>query len=191
MTSLTESYEHLGEVSIWVQDMHPIWTTKRDSVRIEIPPEQTVARVEAELPAPPHVIWDLLSQPEYRSLLLDAVRQQVLRRQNGRIAPGSQFHCYHGNGRETMQTLLEWLPFEQMTTEDTTPVPHTTVLISFRLTPTATGTCLTCTASKARGPLLNRLVCDLVAARVLPKILREGVAAFSERLAEAKELYPS
>ena len=168
-----EEYEHLGEVKTWVQNMHPVWA-KREAMKIEIPPEQTVVQESAEFPVPVEVVWDMLSDPKYRSPFMDAVKQNVLHRQHGRIVPGSAFQCFHGDGRITTQTVLEWRPFEQMTTEDTTPVPKTTVLIQFRLKPTENGTTITATCGKARGPWLNRKLCDLVAKSVVTQVFKKG-----------------
>lgn len=176
MTAHIETYEHLGEVKTWIQNMHPIWKAKRETLKIEIPHDQIVAQQSAEFPVPAEVVWDMLADPEYRSPFLNAVKQNILHRQHGRIAPGSAFQCFHGDGRVTTQTVLEWRPFEQMTTEDSTPVPKTTVLTQFRLTPTVNGTLLTATCSKARGPWLNRKMCDLVARIVVAKVFQKGLA---------------
>ncbi|GAB4578217.1 MAG: hypothetical protein Fur0022_09510 [Anaerolineales bacterium] len=170
-----EEYDHIGEIKVWIQNMHPVWTAKREALRIVIPPDETVVKESAEFPVPVEVVWDMLSDPKYRSPFLDAVKQNILHRQHGRIVPGSAFQCFHGNGRITTQTVLEWRPFEQMTTQDTTPVPQTTVLIQFRLTPTQNGTLLTAVCSKARGPWLLRMVCNLVAKAVVTKVLQKGL----------------
>jgi hypothetical protein len=169
-----EEYEHIGEIKVWIQNMHPIWKAKREAMKIEIPPEQRTVQESAEFPVPVEVAWDMLSDPNYRSPFLDAVKQNVLHRQHGRIVPGSAFQCFHGDGRVTTQTVLEWRPFEQMTTQDTTPVPQTTVLVQFRLTPTESGTQITATCSKARGPWLFRVICDLVARSAVTKVFQKG-----------------
>jgi hypothetical protein len=186
MTAHEEVYEHLGTVPLWVQDLAPVWQAKGEAFRIEIPDDQAVVRESAEFAVPREALWDMLSDPKYRSPFLDAVKQNILHRQRGRIAPGSQFQCFHGNGRITTQTVLEWRPFEQMTTEDTTPVPKTTVLINFQLEPAAAGTRLTATMSQARGPWLNRKVCDAVARRLIPGVFRNGFQELQRLLGEAR-----
>ncbi len=184
MTAHEEEYEHLGSVPLWAQDLGPVWKAKGEAFRIEIPDDQAVVRASSEFAVPVEVLWDMLSDPKYRSPFMDAVKQNVLHRQQGRIAPGSAFECFHGDGRMTTQTVLEWRPFEQMTTEDTTPVPKTTVLINFRLTPTAGGTRMTATCSKARGPWLNRKMCDLVARKLVTKVFRKGFDDLQALLAQ-------
>lgn len=194
MTEHIEEYEHLGEIKTWIQDMHPVWQAKREALKIEFPPAQIIARQSAEFPVPVEIVWDMLADPKYRSPFLNAVKQNILHRQNGRIAPGSAFQCFHGDGRITTQTILEWRPFEQMTTEDNTPVPKTTCLIQFRLAPTETGTMITAISSKARGPWLNRMICDLVARTVLTKVFKKGLvdlrALLEKDMTEGKYVLP-
>ena len=190
-----EEYDHVGEIKVWIQDMHPVWQAKREALRIEIPPAQIVTQQSAEFPVPVEVVWDMLSDPKYRSPFLDAVKQNILHRQHGRIVPGSAFQCFHGDGRMTTQTVLEWRPFEQMTTEDTTPVPKTTVLVQFRLTPTERGTLITATCSTARGPWLFRKLCDLVAKSVVTKVFQKGLVdirtLLDQDMAEGKYALPT
>jgi hypothetical protein len=182
MLSHIESYEHLGEVQTHIQDMHPVWEAKKDQSRIEIAPDDIIAYQEGEFPLPQHAMWDIVTDPEYRAIFMQSIRQETLNRQEGRLAPGSAYRCYHGGDRVTIQTILEWQPFEQMTTEDTTPVPGATCLINIRLTPIATGTCLAFTCSKARGPWLNRLICNLVGGLIVRNQFRDGMKDLQARL---------
>lgn len=112
----------------------------------------------------------------------------------GRVGPGSVYECFHGDNRVTRQTILEWLPLERMTTEDTTPVPGATALISLRLTPTESGTQLALIVSKARGKWLNRWACDLVGRFIVPKQFRGGmhdlVARIEKEMAEGLHRLP-
>ncbi|HLF91419.1 MAG TPA: DUF2652 domain-containing protein [Anaerolineales bacterium] len=194
MTEHNEEYEHLGEVKTWVQDMHPVWQEKQNALKLEIPANQILFQLEEEYPLPVEAMWNLLTLPEYRSLIVHSVRQNILNRQNGRVGPGSQFQCFHGDGRVTMQTILEWHPFEQMTTEDITPVPRVTVLLNFRVEPTANGTRLMVTCSKGRGPLLNRIICDLGARFLVPASFKQGLndlrVRLEKELAEGKHEIP-
>ncbi|MEW5987571.1 MAG: DUF2652 domain-containing protein [Chloroflexota bacterium] len=176
-----EQYEHLGEVAVWVQDMHPIWEEKRAATRITIPPGQIALRVEGEVAMPPELVWDYLSQPEFRTTLMGSDRQRVLNRAHGRVAPGSVFQCFHGD-RVTTQTIVQWQPFEQMTSEDLTPIAKTSVLVDFRLIPTEKGTLLVQTISKATaGPLFGRLLCNVGLPR-MAKQARRDIEAFRQRI---------
>lgn len=186
MTPHWERYEHLGEVATHVQDMHPVWQVKKDETQVGIPQGKWLAREELELPIPVHQMWDILTTPEYRAVLMESKWQEIQNRQNGRLATGSIYQCYHGDGRITTQTILEWQPFERMVTEDTTPVPRATCLIELRLTPLETpagpGTRLIFTCGKARGPWLNRTLCNLIGGILVRKQFRDGKKAFVAKL---------
>jgi hypothetical protein len=194
MTPHEERYEHLGEVKTHIQDMHPVWEAKKGQTRIEIPPGEWLAREEAEFPLPVHQMWDIVTDPEYRSLLMDSVRQKIHNRRAGRLAPGSVYECFHGGNRVTRQTILDWQPFEQMTTEDTTPIPGATCLVNIRLTSTETGTRVAFTCGKARGAWLSRVICNLgggiAVRRQFRKGMRDFVARLKKEMAEGKRTSP-
>ena len=158
-----EAYEHLGEVTVWVQDMHPVWQTKKETLRISIPPDRIALQVSAEIALPPHQVWDYLAQPAYRSLIVGSDRQEILERKAGRIDAGSQFQCYHGD-QIIMQTVIQWRPFEQMTTRDLVPIPgtHITIVMDYSLEPCEHGTRLVETWERANGSFFARTLTGLV-----------------------------
>src|SRR3990172_2899335 len=175
----TEEYEHLGEVQVWIQDMHPVWEQKRAATRVTIPPERIGLQVEAEIAMPPHLVWDYLIQPEFRKTLIGSDSQRILNRSHGRVAPGSAYQCFHGK-RIVIQTVLEWQPFEQMTTEDLV-MPDTYALVDYRLIPTDTGTRLVQTFSKARGPLLRRILVQTIVS-MSSKTYQRDIEAFKKQV---------
>lgn len=177
-----ESYEDVGEVSTWIQDMHPIWMQRKSAERIDITAEAALYTTETDLPVPLNLAWEILTLPEYRALLMHSERQEIKNLKSGRVGQGSAYHCYHGNGRVTTQTILEWIPLEQLTTEDTTPVPQATVLTILRLTPLGEKTNLRVVVSRARGPFLSRVMCDLVGRFIMPATINAGIAALHNRL---------
>jgi hypothetical protein len=180
MIPLVESYEHLGEVNVWVQDMHPVWQRKSQERQLAIDPEQINAQVQTEIELPPEITWDYLSQPLYRTILMHSDRQEILHLDHGRINPGSVYHCYHGD-RVISQTVLEWQPFERILTEDAVPLPNTTMLVEYRLEPTPTGTRFSQIYSKARGPWPWRMLCDLVIPGQAGQA-QKNLLAFKERI---------
>ena len=163
MAPHAETYEHLGEVNVWVQDMHAVWEGKRGAAQVQIPPEQILLQFEAEIAMPPHLVWDYLLQPEFRSTLIGSDRQEVVNRAGGRIAPGSIYQCYHGD-KFVSQAILEWQPFERILTQDLLPVPipNTYVLVEYRLLPAAGGTRLVQVFGKPKGPLLGRALMKIM-----------------------------
>lgn len=172
----TETYPGLAALGVWVQDMHPIWEQNRDSTRLRTPPEDVLVRVEAQLPVPLGVAWDMLLQPRYRSVLFGLERQEPARRQQGRIAEGSVFTCYHGRSPTSTQTVLALQPLQYMVTEDTTPIPGARILDEIDLQSTGDSTVVTITCSKARGSWLSRVINDLVGRRLLGPRLSRGLS---------------
>ena len=49
----TEAYEHLGTVETWIQDMHPVWESKRETLQLKIEPDGELMRLEIVQGPPP------------------------------------------------------------------------------------------------------------------------------------------
>jgi hypothetical protein len=153
-----EIYEHLGTVSLWIQDMHPVWQTKKDQIEMTIPADQLVFSVEAEIELSLETVWNYLMQPEFRRVLIGSDRQVIQNRKAGRIGEGSIYLCYHGD-ELIRQTVLYWKPFERVITQDLLPVPFpdTTAYVEYHLHPTELGTRIVQSTSKAiTGPRLGK-----------------------------------
>ncbi|NJN81748.1 MAG: DUF2652 domain-containing protein, partial [Caldilineaceae bacterium] len=88
LISQRESYEHLGEVEVWIQDMHPVWAAKKESLRVTIPPNEIVLQVAAEIDMPVQQVWDYLVQPAFRRILIGSDRQEIIDRYHGRVGEG-------------------------------------------------------------------------------------------------------
>lgn len=178
----TESYEHLGQVELWVQDMHPLWKARKESLRVDIPHDQVAFQVRTEIALPPHLVWDYLASPVHRNVLMAAKRQEVRDRKHGRIDEGSAFECYHGN-RVTLQTVVQWRPFEQMTTEDRVVIPGSVVRvpIDYRLEPTSQGTRFSQVFGKIKGSVYGRFVVGLMM-KAIAKQAQRDIDAFKEHI---------
>jgi hypothetical protein len=178
MQAHREEYEHLGAVPVWVQDMHPVWEAKKASVRVAIPQEHHILTVEANIAAPPEVVWDYLSQTEHRMVLIGSDRQEIIDRKGGRVGEGATYQCYHGD-MIVPQTIIEWLPFERVLTEDLVPIPikDTYLYGDYRLEPHEDGTRLIQEISFSRGPnlgrWLNRMMCKMMGAMMKTQYQRD------------------
>jgi hypothetical protein len=140
MTAHTEAYEHLGEVQVWIQDMHPVWSARGQETRFRLPEKDIFMKWEIDIDLPPEKVWDYLSQPEFRKALMGSTRIEVNNREGGRITSGSVYHCFHGK-RVTPQTVIEWQPFELMVTQDRLPVPMMEIYLhEYRLVEIPSGT---------------------------------------------------
>jgi hypothetical protein len=178
----TEEYEHLGEVKTWVQDMHPVWETKKDQARIHFPPEHLILQVEAEIQLPLEVVWDYLIQPQHFNVLAGGTRTEIAQRNLGRITVGSTYQCYHG---DTIfpQTVLEWQPFERILVQVLAPIPvkNTFVLTEYRLEPTLQGTQLIQAFGKRTGPLPGRVMATLMF-KMMAKIAQRDIDNFKKHV---------
>ena len=182
-----EAYEHLGTVETWIEDMHPIWASKRDAMQVKIEPNGELFRIEIDIGAPPETVWDYFIQPEHFKVVLGADRTKVERRSGGRVAMGSVYQCYHGDA-VIMNTVVGWYPFERLVFEVVLPVPFagTTALAEFRLEPKGSGTRLIEIFGRASGPLLGRIAGD-AGTKSREKTLRAQQAEF-KALIEAGQL---
>jgi len=162
MTPHHEAYEHLGEVAVWVQDMHPVWERKRSATAITLPSGRIWSRFEVDIHLPRERVWDYLIQPEFRNTLIGSDRMEIANRSHGRIAPGSVYQCYHGD-KLVPQTILEWQPFESMIVRELSPLlPEVSAISEYRLDPVEGGTRLTKTSARPDGPLLGRIALRLL-----------------------------
>jgi hypothetical protein len=156
-----ESYEHLGEVGVHIQDMHPIWEARRNEVQVRVPPAEEFVRFETVIHASPELVWNSIVEPGQFNVLLGGDRGEVTGRKAGRVAPGSVYQCYHGDA-VISNTVLGWTPFEQMTVEFLMPIPIPDVVVrcEVQLIPVPEGTRLVEIYSRSRGSLLGRVAGD-------------------------------
>jgi len=198
-----ESYEHLGEVGLYVQDMHAVWERERERLRVVVEPEQALLVLEAEIPAPAVLVWDYITKPEYRMILLEA---DSMRRDDptaGRVSDGTVYYCAHG--KTTLpQAVIDWRPFEYYTYESTMPQVGTRMRFTVRLVPTEAGTQLQLVCGRSTGPLLKRKLTDQFVSskknqqeilrgveslrQVILKELAEGVVVLPEAVSVAPEM---
>ena len=138
LTPHRETFADVGEVQMYVHDMHTVWERLKVRVRIEVRPEAAMVVIKHEFPVPPSILWEYLTKPEYRVILLGASKLELRNQSQGRTGVDTVFYCYHGN-METPQLILDWSPFEQFTTDDANPWGLTT-RITYKLEPTQAGT---------------------------------------------------
>ena len=174
LTNHTEAYEHLGEVKVLVQDMHPIWEKKRDDTTVVFPYDRVVFQLEVDISMPRARVWEYLIQPAYRNTLIGSDRMEIANRTDGRIAPGSVYQCYHGD-KLVPQTILEWQPFERMIVKELSPMFDASAISEYRLDLTEVGTRLTKKMAPPTGPFLGRAMLRLLK----PVFARLGKRAFS------------
>lgn len=158
-----ESYDHLGGVKVWLQDMTPVWQEKRDAVAVNFPTDRIWRRYTVDIGLPQGQVWDYLVQPQYRNILIQADKMALTTNDDGRVAPGSIYQCYHGD-KIIPQTILEWSPFDRMIVKELVPWhAGVSLLAEYRLETIGSGTRFTRSITKPAGPFLPRLALILMA----------------------------
>ncbi len=177
MTLHNEAYEHLGEVKVLVQDLHPVWEKKCSATAVTFPLDRLLDQSEVHINMPRERVWEYMTQPEFRKTLLGSDRMEIANRAHGRIATGSVYQCYHGD-KWVPQVILEWQPFERMITRDSTDVfPGLSMIIEYRLDSTEGGTRLTKLFAKPIGPFLGRTLLRLLAP-VFRRFVKQDLESF-------------
>jgi hypothetical protein len=181
MTPHNEAYEYLGEVRVWVQDMHPVWGRKRSATKVTLPHDRIWAQFEVRIEMPRERVWDYLIQPKFRNALIGSDRMEIANRSNGRIAPGSVYQCYHGD-KIVPQTILEWQPFERMIVRELSPMfPDIGSISEYRLDSAQGGTILTKTSARPTGPFLGRMLLGLLMP-VFSRFLKQAFETFRREI---------
>ena len=110
----SETYEHIGEVKMQVFDLQPVWKNAQEKQSFFISREAAWVKSEVEIPYPPMLVWEYLTNPNLEAAFLRydyAERTDAL---GGRVREDSSFHCAHGD-LHINSKVLDWKPFEYYT----------------------------------------------------------------------------
>ena len=137
----TETYEHIGEIKLWVQDLERRWQEEDSSTRVLVKPEDAVFVMENDVPAPPEVTWQFMTTPGRRMQWqaasgITAVNQDP--GPGGRRGVGTVNHCMHG-ADAVIEEILDWRPFDYFTDRSAMP-GGVTFVSTVEFIPTPTGT---------------------------------------------------
>jgi uncharacterized protein YndB with AHSA1/START domain len=173
-----ESYEHLGEVMTYSLDMAARYRELAAARRILVTPADAHAVIKVDIAASRAVVWEWLNDPQKRALWEGT--NIKAEKHNGRRGLGARNHCLHGKQAATIQTMVDWKPFDYFTYESqASDVPKPEMLITHELTTIPDGTRLQVRARLLK-PMPNALL-RVMAAAVLKHY---GVPAHYTRLAE-------
>jgi hypothetical protein len=184
-----ETYEFLGEVTVWVQDMHPVWEARRDEVSILSPEGPSGVKMEVDIHIPREQVWDYLVQPKFRNFLIGADRIEIAHRKDGRIRQGTVFQCYHGD-KVLPQTILEWQPFDYMLVKEMAVVyPGAYSNNLYKLETIPDGTRFTKFIGKLGGPFPGRLLLSLLMP-IFTGFMRRSFQKFKEAVEQDYAVHP-
>jgi hypothetical protein len=115
-TPHSEEYEHIGVVDGYVSSLRDVWASLQLQTEVKVSPSGAWDTVRGQSIAPPAVIWDHIIDPRKRvSWLAAAVGMELKESDDGRVGPGTEFHCAHGDGDITMFTVLDMRPYDYLT----------------------------------------------------------------------------
>jgi hypothetical protein len=181
LTPHRETFADVGEVQMYVHDMHQVWERLKDTVRIEVRPEAALMILKYEFPVPPTVLWEYLTKPEFRTIVLGASKVELRNQAQGRTAVDSVFYCYHGN-MESQQLILDWRPFEQFSTDDSNHMMGVTTTITYKLESTQDGTRLISLFGKPRGAWIRVMLFILLAKFVFVRQVGKSAEQLDQRI---------
>ena len=141
MTPHSETYEVVGEIPCWVQDLERRWQEEGARARVRVGPVD--AGLEADLPtnAPPQLVWEFVTKPGGRIAWSAGVTDVITEGAGNRRTVGATNHCMHGS-EEILEEILDWRPYDYVTFRSTmgTPAGPVTFLNTMELEPTKDGT---------------------------------------------------
>lgn len=145
-----DSYEHIGEVRMVAYDLRDVWERERTKRRKMIRKEDAWVKFEAEIAAPPTLVWDYLITPGLKAQMTGLRFMNRTDDLGGRVREGSRYHCAHGD-TEFDYEIVDWKPFEYFTLLQTDSVSNLEYYETYSFTPTETGTRFMSCVSKPVG----------------------------------------
>jgi hypothetical protein len=174
-----ESFPDVGELSLYIQDMHGVWERLKDTLSLAVKPENAIIDLSYEFPIPPPALWEYLTLPEYRAVLMNSTYQELKRGEDGLTGPGSAYYCAHGKD-VFVHTVVEWEPFERYTVRETTQIPNVFGKTTYVFEPTTEGTRLQILSGNTTGPVGLRQFAELMWKMMAPKMMGSGISALKD-----------
>jgi hypothetical protein len=115
-TPHAETYDHVGEVSGYVASLPDVWAFVRRQNEDKVTQGEAWLSATAHSKAPPAIVWDHLINPVKRNAWLGANENSVVGQSQGRIGPGAEYHCAHGEDNDVaIFTVLDMRPVDYLT----------------------------------------------------------------------------
>lgn len=112
----TEEYEHVGEVKGYVTSLPDVWAFVRQQNENKVLQRDAWMATNSHSQAPPAVVWDHLVDPVKRTAWLDANENTIVADARGRIGPGAEYHCAHGEDNDILVfTVLDMRAVDYIT----------------------------------------------------------------------------
>ncbi|HYC06683.1 MAG TPA: DUF2652 domain-containing protein, partial [Candidatus Binatia bacterium] len=134
-----ETYEAVGEIAGWVEDLEARWRDEEDRQRVIVKRSEAMYTVEIPTVAPPQLAWEFVTTPGRRTGWQAGVTG--VEGIGDRRGVGAANHCMHGKD-VIVEEILDWRPYDYVTLRSTMPTPGGPVkfLTTIEFEPTADGT---------------------------------------------------
>ncbi len=109
-----ETYEHFGEVLLYVHDLEERWRRDVETRRERVSPEDADIVAEHTFEASPPALWEIAGDPVRRPEWVPGVERVDQENPGGRRGVGTTNHCVHGEGAH-LEEVLDYRPFEYLT----------------------------------------------------------------------------
>ena len=142
MREHVETYDHIGEVRIWVHDLEHRWQQEEERQRVFVGSDHALFTNVTTVDAPPQVVWEFLTAPGRRMQWQFAGGTTGIEEQpasGNRRGVGTVNHCMHGPDA-IIENVLDWRPFDYLTTRSQLPHGGPSFVATFEFEPTPTGT---------------------------------------------------
>ena len=115
-----ESYEHIGEIGGWVEDLEAAWEAYRDRSQHYVSATDAALHLSGFVPGPPELVWEYISSPVLRPQWSAGMTRVDQLDPTGRRRPGTLNHCVHGKD-VILQEFIDWRPPRYYTSSVTVP----------------------------------------------------------------------
>lgn len=112
----SETYADIGTVDAHVSSLPDVWSFVRQQNEDKVVQRDAWKTISKYSSAPPAVVWDHLVDPIKRTVWMDANENRITADTRGRIGPGSEYHCAHGEDNHvSVFTVLDMRPVDYVT----------------------------------------------------------------------------
>ncbi len=186
MRASSETYEHIGAVTVWVHDLGRRWQEEESRTRVIVDERQAVYRFDTLTSAPPQVAWEFVTTPGRRITWQLGVTGVKVIATGNRRGVGATNHCMHGEDA-SIEEVLDWRPYEYFTYRNTVPTAMGSVrfVVTTEFEPTPDGTILHQRFAAPKTPK-QRAIMEQIASW-MEEALRTSTIRLTEQLDEELE----
>jgi hypothetical protein len=186
MLPMSETYEHVGTVAVWVHDLERRWREEEGRTRVVVGEADQYRQIDLPTTVTPQVAWDYFTVPGRRMAWQAELKRLDVEALGNRRGVGTVNHCQHGAGT-ILEEVLDWRPYEYLTVQSTMPTPLGPVHMRTmtELEPTPEGGTIVHFRVGAPSSARERVIMRLIGRR-----LEASLRASSELLAQQLDAEP-